>query len=209
MPGAAVVLAILGPVTVVAAWLLIRSGRVSLWTVNGSLMPVLGAASLLTGQVQTSRPSLGVGWVLFLGLTAGAGLYAATVAFMAIAGRWPPLARHTASLYENRRDISLSLAIVVSALLVAPGEELLWRGVILHALQEGIGSSPVAPVLAWGAYVAANAVSGSLPIVLGAVVGGAAWTTLASLTGGVAASIVCHMVWTGLMVAFPPVPKTR
>jgi len=208
MPAAAVVLAIVGPLAVAGTWLLIRSGRVSLWIANGALMPALGAASLLTGVVEASRLRAGVGWAVFLGLTAGAGLYAATAGFMAVAGRWPPLARHTESLYENRRAVSLPLALVVSALLVAPGEELLWRGVVLEALREALGSS-LALVLSWVGYVAANAVSGSVPIVLGAVVGGVAWTALAEMTGGVAASIACHMVWTGLMVAFPPVPKAR
>lgn len=209
MPAAAVVLAIGGPLAVAATWLIIRSGRVSVWIANGALMPVLGAASLLTGVVEASPARVGVGWAGLLGLLAGAGLYAATAAFMAVAGRWPPLARHTESLYENRRDISLPLALAVSAVLVAPGEELLWRGVVLDALREALGSSQVAPVLSWLAYVAANAVSGSVPIVLGAVVGGAVWTALAAMTGGVVASIACHAVWTGLMVTFPPVPRTR
>jgi membrane protease YdiL (CAAX protease family) len=208
MPAAAVVLAIVGPLAVAGTWLLIRSGRVSLWIANGALMPVLGAASLLTGVVEASRLRAGAGWAVFLGLTAGAGLYAATVGFMAVAGRWPPLARHTESLYENRRAISLPLALVVSALLVAPGEELLWRGVVLGALREALGSS-LALVMSWVVYVAANAVSGSVPIVLGAVVGGVVWTALAAMTGGVVAAVACHLVWTGLMVAFPPVPKAR
>jgi membrane protease YdiL (CAAX protease family) len=208
MPAAAVVLAIVGPLAVAGTWLLIRSGRVSLWIANGALMPVLGAASLLTGVVEASRLRAGAGWAVFLGLTAGAGLYGATVGFMAVAGRWPPLARHTESLYENRRAISLPLALVVSALLVAPGEELLWRGVVLGALREALGSS-LALVMSWVVYVAANAVSGSVPIVLGAVVGGVVWTALAAMTGGVVAAVACHLVWTGLMVAFPPVPKAR
>jgi hypothetical protein len=209
MPAAAVVLAIGGPLAVAATWLIIRSGRVSLWIANGALMPALGAAALLTGVVEASRVRVGVGWAVLLGLAAGAGLYAATLAFMAVAGRWPPLARHTASLYENRRDISLPLAVMVSAVLVAPGEEILWRGVVLDALREALGSSPIALFLSWLAYVAANAVSGSVPIVLGAVVGGAVWTALAAMTGGVVAAVACHVVWTGLMVTFPPVPKIR
>ena len=34
-------------------------------------------------------------------------------------------------------------------------------------------------------------------------VGGAVWVGLAWWTGGVLASLACHIVWTGLMVAFP------
>ena len=38
----------------------------------------------------------------------------------------------------------------------------------------------------------------------GALVGGALWTGLAAWTGGVAAPIASHLVWTGLMIAWPP-----
>jgi membrane protease YdiL (CAAX protease family) len=92
---------------------------------------------------------------------------------------------------------------------VAPGEELLWRGVVLETLLSALDSGLAAGIAAWALYVAANAVSGSVPIVLGAMVAGAAWTALASLTGGVVASVACHIVWTALMVAVPPVPKPR
>ena len=208
MPTGAVVLALSAPVAVAGAWLVVRSGRASLWLVNGVLLPVLGALAVATGVVEgggTFEP----GWAAFLGLTAGLGLYAATVAFMAVAGRWPPLARHTSALYRSRSDVSVTAAVLVSALLVAPGEELVWRGVILEVLRDGLGASAwLAGTLAWLGYIAANAVSGSLPILLGAVVAGAAWTALAVLTGGVLASIACHAVWTGLMVAYPPVPRS-
>jgi membrane protease YdiL (CAAX protease family) len=203
------VLAIAGPIAVAAAWLVVRSGRVSLWLINGLLMPVLGVLSLLTGDIETASPSIGCWRAAFLGVGTGLGLYGATVAFMFLAGRWPPLARHTAALYENTRGISLPAAVAISALLVAPGEELLWRGVVLEALEPVSGSALVVGVLAWAAYIAANAFSGSVPILLGAIVGGAAWTALAVATEGVVASIACHAIWTGLMVAFPPVPKKR
>jgi len=209
MPTGAVILAFGAPLAVAAAWFAIRSRRTSLWVVNGILLPILGGLSLLTGVIEGSGVLEPV-WAVFLGLTAGAGLYATTAAFMALAGRWPPLARHTSALYESRTDVSLPVAVLVSALLVAPGEELVWRGVVLEVVRDGLGSSPLlAGVVGWAVYVGANVVSGSMPIVLGAVVGGAVWTMLAVLSDGVLASIACHAVWTGLMVAFPPVPRPR
>ena len=204
-----VALAVAGPVSVAAAWLIIRSRRFSLWLVNGALMPLLGGLSLLTGEVSFSSEKIGAGWALLLGGGAGLALYAATAAFMSVAGRWPVLAKHTSSLYENTRDVSTARAVTLSAVLVAPGEELLWRGVVLGALGSATGSPVIAAALAWAAYIAANAVSASLPIVLGAIVSGAVWTVLALCTEAVSASIACHVVWTGLMVLFPPVPKLR
>jgi membrane protease YdiL (CAAX protease family) len=58
--------------------------------------------------------------------------------------------------------------------------------------------------VSWALYVGANAVSASLPITAAAVVGGAVWTVLAGWTGGVLASVLCHVVWTALMLVVPP-----
>jgi membrane protease YdiL (CAAX protease family) len=55
-------------------------------------------------------------------------------------------------------------------------------------------------------YVVANLPSRLLPIIAAAVVGGALWTALAWWTGGVLAPIASHMLWTGLMLGFPPGP---
>ena len=206
MPGPWVVaLAIAGPAAVAAAWLVVRAGRATVWSAMGVALGTLGALALTTGE-----PSVGPSpWLdLIGGALAGVALYAATAAFLAVAGRWPPLARHARELYGRRRGVGLEQALVISAAITAPGEELLWRGVVLGAL--GSAFSPwVAGLLAWAAYVGANAVSASLPIVLGATVGGAAWTALAVWTEGVGASIGCHAVWTALMIALPPLQGAR
>ena len=206
--GLAAFLAVAGPIAVAAAWIAIARGA-SLWLVNGTLFPILGVASLLTGLVGVAAPDGGPVEMLALGSVTGVVLYVATAAFMAVAGRWPPLARHTDAIYGNRGSISLAGALAVSLVLVVPGEELLWRGVVLPTLQLWLSPSPLVVALAWLAYVAANAASRSLPIVLAAVVGGAVWTALAAVTGGVLASLASHVVWTGLMLVRPPVGAAR
>ena len=57
-----------------------------------------------------------------------------------------------------------------------------------------------AAVVAWAGYVVANLPSRSLPIVAGAVVGGALWAALAWWSGGVLAPLASHILWTGLML---------
>ncbi|HJV04165.1 MAG TPA: CPBP family glutamic-type intramembrane protease, partial [Actinomycetota bacterium] len=94
----------------------------------------------------------------------------------------------------------------LAAGVVAPAEEVFWRGLVQGALSAVAGPAGGA-ALAWAAYVAVNVVSGSLPIVLGAAVGGAVWTGLAWWTGGVVAGVACHAVWTALMILRPPVPE--
>ena len=207
MPAGVIALAVGGPLAAAAVWIAVGARKVSVWAGMGILMPVLGGLSLATGEVRAVEAGRNaVGWAL-LGLGAGLALYAATAGFMAVAGRWPPLANHTTSLYRERRSISLLGALAVSVLLVVPGEELLWRGVVMASLEREVTGSALAAVLQWMAYVGAGLFSRSLPIVLGAVVGGAVWTALAWWSGGILASLACHGVWTALMVARPPVPR--
>jgi membrane protease YdiL (CAAX protease family) len=203
----ATALAIVGPVAVALTWLVVRSARLSIWTANTIVVGALGALSFVAGDIRwggDGTTSAAITW-LGIGLAAGVLLYAATRAFMAVAGRWPPLARQTDAIYGNRGSISLPAALLTSGLVVAPGEEVLWRGVVLGVLADGAWSIELAGMATWAAYMVANLFSSSLPIVLGAVVGGAVWTLLAVLSAGVAASIACHVVWTSLMIVRPPV----
>jgi uncharacterized protein len=205
MPSATqIALAVLGPLSHAGSWWLVRTGKVSIWVGSGATMALLGVAAVIVGPVVAAERFNVVG-ALGLGALAGALLWAATAAFMAVAVRAvPTLAAHTSSLYGERGDRSLAAALAVPLLLSAPGEELLWRGVVLAVLERSFDDPALAPLLCWAAFAVVNVVSGSVPIVLGAVVGGAVWTALAWWTGGVAASVVCHIVWTGLMIAAPP-----
>ena len=193
------------PVAVMAAWALVRGGRTSVWTAMAAVLGSLGIASLLTGQVRAGeQPPAWVG--VLLGVGAGVALYLATAVFLSLARGWRTLGRHAAELYTRRGDLSVTAAVVVAAGISAGGEELLWRGVVLGVAVGAFGDVAGA-VLAWGLYVVANTVSGSVAILLAAVVGGAVWTALALWTGGVAASVACHAVWTALMIALPPLPS--
>src|SRR5918999_905627 len=122
-----------------------------------------------------------------IGLATGVALYGATVAFMSVARRVPAVTGHTETLYGEGANRSMAVVLVVSILVSVPGEELLWRGVVLGVLGRLLGSAGLAAVLCWAAFAAINAISGRIPIILGAVVGGAVWTAVAWWTGGVVA----------------------
>jgi membrane protease YdiL (CAAX protease family) len=202
--GPVVALAVGGPILVVVAWTIVRMGRASVWVTMATCMGSLGILSLLTGEVRTGeRPSLPA--MVILGLGAGVALYLATAVFLSVVRRWRMLARHAAALYAQRGGLSLGTVIVLAAVISAGGEELLWRGVV-QGVSVGAFGKVAGALLAWGAYVAANFFSGSLPIILGGIVGGAAWTALALWTGGIVAGLACHAAWTALMVALPPIP---
>ena len=191
-----------GPLIVVGAWLAVRRGRVSIWVAMAAAAGPLGVLSLVAGV--RVEGELGAAVEAGVGIGAGLTLYGATAAFMYLARGWSVLARHTGEVYAWREGLPLWAALVLASLVVAPGEELLWRGLVQGRFS-GLLSEAAAAAAAWGAYVAVNAAAGSLPILLGAAVGGAAWGALALWTDGVVASILCHVVWTGLMVAAPPV----
>jgi membrane protease YdiL (CAAX protease family) len=204
-PAAAVALAAVAVGAVALAWDLVRRGRVGVWTAMPPTVGLLAVLALFTGTVRLSThvealPAFG------LGLGTGVLLYGATAAFMSVAGGWPPLRRQARRVYELRGGLPVPAAAALAALVVAPSEEVVWRGLMQTLLGAWVGALGGAAVT-WGLYVTVNGVARSLPILLGAVVGGAAWGALAWWTGGVAAPIGCHVVWTALMVVWPPVPS--
>lgn len=197
----ALLLAWAGPLIVAGGWWAVRRG-VSIWIAMAAAAGPLGALALVAGVGVEGR--LGAAAEVGVGIGAGVVLFAATAAFMFVTRRWSVLRRHTGEVYAWREGLPLWAAIALAALVVAPGEELLWRGLIQGRLTEHLGDAGGAAAV-WAVYVAVNAVAGSVPILLGAAVGGAAWGALALVTDGVVASICCHVVWTGLMTAIPPV----
>jgi membrane protease YdiL (CAAX protease family) len=190
-----------GAVGVVVAWRLIAAGRATIWTAMAPVLWVAGAAAAATGRVTLAGRVPPV-WSAASGVVSGVALYGGTVAFVLSLRRWPVFDVHVAEIYGRRGETLASVAVALAAL-TALGEELFWRG--LFQFEWSSATGPVAAALVTlVAYVAANAASGSLPILAGAVVGGAAWGALALWTEGVLASVCCHAVWTGLMVALPP-----
>ena len=196
-------LIVLGLVVEGVAWWAIARRGANVWATMTPVLAGLGIVALLTG-----RPTLAEDPVpaAVVGVIGGVLLYAATAVFVAIvAPRWGAFRKQSVQMYGRRVSLSLGAVLLLSALLMVPGEELFWRGLVLPELRSGQSSDVVAAVLAWAAFVAANVPSLNLAIVAGAAVGGAAWVALAVWSGGVLAGLLCHACWTGLMLGFPPV----
>ncbi len=204
---AVVALMVAGALATGVGWYLVARRGASIWAVFGGLNALLAAAALLTRRVPLS-PETAPLVSAAGGLAAGVALYAGTVAFVAIVRRWPSFARDVTDLYGRGTGLTLPVALGLAAGLAAPGEELFWRGLFQQHLAQSWGRAPAAAAT-WAAYVAANALGLNLPIAAAAVVGGATWVALAAWTGGVLASLICHVVWTGLMVAVPPPGGSR
>jgi membrane protease YdiL (CAAX protease family) len=179
-------------------------GTRSLWRVMPAVLLTMGVVAVLVRQpVSSTGPTESL--ALAVGTASGSALYLATRAFVAIATRWEPFRRATADIYAEAAPIPIALALALSVVVMVPSEELFWRGLVQSRLDDLVGSAAAA-VLTWLAYVSVNLPSRSVPIVLGAAVGGAVWAALAWWSGGMLASLSSHILWTGLMLALPPAP---
>jgi membrane protease YdiL (CAAX protease family) len=185
----------------VVAWRTVAVGRASVWGLMVGVFAVQGVVAAV------AMPPIASGQVSMLtavavGSLCGLALWAATLAFVAVAVRWQPFRRAVEDRYARAAEVSLPTAVAISLLIAVPGEELFWRSLVQRRL--GLTNEIVGAAVAWLGYVAANVASGSLPFVAGAIVGGAVWGGLAWWTGGVAASIASHGVWTTMMLVRPP-----
>lgn len=197
-----VTLMVVGAVATAAGWYAVARRGASIWVVFAVTNGMLGVAALATRRVPLS-PDVAAGVAALAGLAVGLALYGATVGFVVLVQRVPAFARDVSALYARGAGMSLPVALVLGAGFAASGEELFWRGLFQQHISLESGRT-VAAVATWLIYIGVNAVSRSLPITAAAVVAGGVWVLLAAWTGGVLAALLCHVVWTGLMLALPP-----
>jgi membrane protease YdiL (CAAX protease family) len=185
----------------VVAWRAVAAGRASVWGLMVGVFAVQGIVAVVAlPPIASGQASMLT--AVSVGSLSGLALWAATLAFVAVAVRWQPFRRAVEDRYARAAEVSLPTAVAISLLIAVPGEELFWRSLVQRRL--GLTSEIVGAAVAWIGYVAANVASGSLPFVAGAIVGGAVWGGLAWWTGGIAASIASHGVWTTMMLLRPP-----
>ena len=205
----AAVVAIVGIVVAASAWHLVATGR-DVWRTIPPVFAVLGLLSLLFVSSLEELPAgagrdVGGTLEIALGVGSGAVLYVATRGFVVVADRSRTFARQVQAAYGRAEGVSVSTAVGL-ALLTALGEELFWRGLVTRVGVDRGLSGGAAAAFGWLLYIASDLPSRLLPIVAAAIVGGALWTGLAWWTGGILAPIASHMLWTGLMLRFPPGP---
>jgi uncharacterized protein len=181
-----------------AMWWLISARRVPFWPATSATFAILGVAAVLVGVPGSIEVSS-----LLIGAGSGAALYGATrVVVASLLERIPSFASSVSDVYGRSQEVPGTAVWVLTLAIAIPGEELFWRGLVLSELQE-ITSVAVGAGLAWFGYVVANAVLRNLSILAAAVVGGALWTVLGSVRD-VGAAVASHLVWTSLMLLWPP-----
>ena len=192
----------LGALAEAIGWRLVATGRAMVWRLMPVIFAVMGVAAVVVRR-PVAATEVGDATALAVGLASGLILYAGTRVFVVVADRWEPFRRHVVEKYQEAAEVPLKEALALSLLIMVPAEELFWRGLFQARLDQSLPGL-AAGAWAWLAYVGVNLASGSLPIIAGAVVGGALWVGLAVWSGGMLASISSHMLWTGLMLALPP-----
>ncbi len=193
---------VLGALAEAIGWRLVAARRARVWRLMPAILLAMGVAAVVARRPLVAT-RVGDGAALVVGTASGLALYVATRLFVAVAGRWEPFRRDVVERYRDAAEVPLRESLALSLLIMVPAEELFWRGLVQGRLDQSL-VAVVAGAWTWLAYVGANVASGSLPIAAGAVVGGALWTGLAVWSGGVLASLLSHMLWTGLMLALPP-----
>ena len=187
----------------IASWRIVAGpGRANEWNLMITVFAAQGAIALLVWHIDWSTDATRFA-AISIGLAGGAILYAGTRAFVGLAVRVPVFRSHVADRYERARRVPLPLGLALAVLIAVPGEELFWRGLV-SGLVGNHSSEAVGAVVALIGYIGVKAASGSLPLAAAAVVGGTVWGGLTLFTGGILAALVCHGLWTALMLTFPP-----
>jgi membrane protease YdiL (CAAX protease family) len=182
-------------------WWVVSRGR-DVWRLMPVVLGAMGVAAVLARRPVWAEGVTAV-TALAAGIASGLVLYVATRAFVWVAAHWGPFRRAVVEKYAEAATVPLATSLALSVLVMVPSEELFWRGLFQGRLSVAMGAATAAG-LTWIVYVVANGPSRSLPILAGAIVGGALWTGLAWWSGGVLASLGSHILWTGAMLALPP-----
>lgn len=108
-----------------------------------------------------------------------------------------------------------SVVALIAAVVVAPLEEVWWRGILQPRLRGAPTTTSVVggiSVAGWWAvarttvvFCLFHLVTGNIALIGAALLGGVAWGWLRERTGGLAAPMLAHAGWTAAMALWPPV----
>ncbi|MGH2725031.1 MAG: CPBP family glutamic-type intramembrane protease [Actinomycetota bacterium] len=185
-----------------------RGPRSRFWRRMTATGVVLGAMAL------AGEPSLRKTRVrprdLALGTAAAGALYGIFLVGDRMARRIMPRgAPEIDAVYGLRSLIPVPEIAARLALVIAPAEELFWRGLVQSRLSRRYGAVGGA-ALAAAAYGGAHGVTGNATLVGAASVAGAFWSALAAAGIPMGALIASHALWDLLIfVAAPTAPASR
>jgi membrane protease YdiL (CAAX protease family) len=164
--------------------------------VSGALIALRHAA--IRQWLRPDRRSIAIGVAVGVGMT----LLTYPIYRLA-ASLWPGLTANVIGLYAGARSTTLPKALAWM-LAVILAEELLFRGVLPDVLSNWMAQR-AAYALTLLIYALAQYGTGSLIVLLMAVVCGTVWSIQRVLTGSLASCLVSHLIWSPTVILFCPV----
>lgn len=170
-----------------------RGPRPRFWQRMTGTATVLGAASLLTSP-ELRRQRLRAR-DLSLGAVIAAGLYGVFwVGDRAARLVMPHGEQDIGNIYELRQLRSRPELALRLALVIAPAEELFWRGLLQESLTKRYGRRKGAAIAA-AMYGGAHICTGNPTLVGAATIAGAGWSGLAASGVPMSALAASHIIW--------------
>ena len=106
-------------------------------------------------------------------------------------------------VFDATSAIPTAAVAAIAGLVVAPLEEVFWRGTLQTALGRGRSANATIAVTT-AVFVAFHVPSLQLPLMGAALLGGLAWGWLRERTEGLLAPVLAHASWTTMIVLVPP-----
>ncbi len=183
-----------------------RGGRPGFWARMGLATGTLGLLSLARRRPAVSAPRPAD---VASGLASAAVLYGIFQAGDRLSRRLLPRGEaEVRSIYRLRREAPRPVIAVLLAGIIAPAEELFWRGFIVDGLARRY--PPVAAaVLGAAAYAGAHAPTANLTLVGAAGVAGLFWGGQYLLQRRLEPLIISHVVWDLWIFLIAPTPGGR
>lgn len=115
----------------------------------------------------------------------------------------PFTAAQIGSVYGLGEQLPLVTIAFLLAFVIAPGEELYWRGLLQWAVTERWGAGP-GFLAGWLLYTATHLVSGNLAVVLAAFVAGFAWSAIYAVRERLLPVMVSHVLFNLFIFVLAP-----
>ncbi len=112
------------------------------------------------------------------------------------------------SIYALRRSAPRWLIALLLSSVIAPGEELFWRGLLQASLGERLGTRRGTLVTS-ACYAAVHVASGNLTLTGAAATAGVFWGVQYALLRRLASNIVSHILWDVWIFLIAPTPGAR
>ena len=164
---------------------------------------VLGFLTLAWGDVHINRKHLSAVNILIAVASALALYLIFFLGKLLLAMLFPAVDEFTLSLYQLTSSLSPIVGGLLIFFIIAPVEELFWRGFVQHNMQAFLGRE-LGLVLASILYALAHVCSLNPLLVIAALFGGLFWGVLYQLRGNLFLVILSHAIWSVLIFAILP-----